>query len=92
MAPNTNRPPPGPIARRPNAKERRLTKNEGITRYVGKNTKHEPKPKITPYVTRMKYMLVPCEVATRATEQTMVPIIVVVRGPTRLYTFDTRGL
>jgi len=88
----TNKPPPGPIARSPNANERLLTKYEGITRYVGKNTKHEPKPKKPPYVTKMMYMLDPCEVTRRAPEQIMTPIMVVVRGPTRLYTLATSGL
>ena len=87
----TNKPPPGPMARRPTANERRLTKYEGTTRYVVKNTKHEPNPKRTPYVNKMRYMLGPCEVARRAPEQMKTPIMVVVRGPTRWHTFATSG-
>ena len=87
-----NKPPPIPIERTPNAKERLLTKYLGVTKYGGKKTKEEPNPKIIPYVTMIRSMLFTCEVSNKALEQMTAPIITVVRGPNRLVVLATNVL
>ena len=37
-------------------------------------------------------MLVPCDVASRAPEEIIAPIVTVARGPTRLYTLATNAV
>ena len=87
-----NKPPPIPIERIPNAKERLLTKYLGVTKYGGKKTKEEPNPKIIPYVTMIRSMLFTCEVSNKELEQITAPVITVARGPNRLYTLATNVL
>ena len=87
-----NKPPPIPIERIPNANERLLTKYLGVMKYGGKNTKDEPNPKMTPYVSMIRSMLFTCEVSNRPLEQMKAPIITVTRAPNRLKTLATNVL